>query len=52
MLKLLCIYGLLTMYTTAYQRKEEKGKSTNKQIAYSQQLFPRLFTEFTDSDYL
>ena len=51
MLKLLCIYGLLCILQFIKEKKK-KQKSTNKQIAYSQQLFPRLFTEFTDSDYL
>ena len=51
MLKLLCIYGLLCILQFI-KEKEKKQKLTNKQIAYSQQLFLRLFTKFTDSDYL
>ena len=51
MLKLRCIYGVLCILQFI-KEKEKKEKATNKQIAYSQQLFHRLFTEFTDSDYL
>ena len=38
-------------YSLSKKRRKSKNRK-NKQIAYSQQLFPRLFTEFTDSDYL
>ena len=51
MLKFRCIYGVLCILQFI-KEKEKKQKSTNKQIDYSQQLFSRLFTEFTDSDYL
>lgn len=38
-------------YSLSKKRRKSKNRK-NKQIAYSQQLFPRLFTEFTDSNYL